>query len=422
MTDKKRPIELRSEEMQEVLGTLPGWLVQWGATIIFLALLLLLFVAHSVRYPDSVKGPLQVSEAGAAQEISIPVVELERLLLADSSMVTAGALLAVLNSQADFREIGQLDTLVRRLAAQPLRLLPYREIPAYRRLGELQPMYDRLRAEIVRVRSWRSPASADAEARQRNISALQGSIRILAQAESDARQELEALEKLLGQQTRDWEQGKLTQTKVDLTRARINRLNKQLAACGSGRQAKQTDLEILNLGGDIALDTAVFDALKITLAELTTQVGAWKRKHLLFATASGRLLITPPSQASPTGNLTLSIGAKDKKARTGFLIVPRDAGKKVVVGQRALIRVKTGPELPRKILEGRVLALEVPGADSATTITIEIFGEGNRLSSESLLDPWRAESAIGEVEVICGEKSMLSRWLELFFSGIFKDA
>lgn len=46
------PIELRSEEVQEVISHVPGRIIQWGITVIFMVLLSMLTISWFVKYPD----------------------------------------------------------------------------------------------------------------------------------------------------------------------------------------------------------------------------------------------------------------------------------------------------------------------------------------------------------------------------------
>ena len=45
-------IELRSEEVQEVMGMIPSWIVRWGITLLFGVIVLLLIGSCFFRYPD----------------------------------------------------------------------------------------------------------------------------------------------------------------------------------------------------------------------------------------------------------------------------------------------------------------------------------------------------------------------------------
>ena len=51
-------INVHSEELQEVFGTPPRWLVRWGTTIAFLAFVAMIVVAYYVKYPDIIKADI----------------------------------------------------------------------------------------------------------------------------------------------------------------------------------------------------------------------------------------------------------------------------------------------------------------------------------------------------------------------------
>ena len=42
MEDKKHDIELRSEEFQEILSSIPSWRLRWGITVVAIIMFLLL--------------------------------------------------------------------------------------------------------------------------------------------------------------------------------------------------------------------------------------------------------------------------------------------------------------------------------------------------------------------------------------------
>ena len=52
-TGKK--IELRSEEVQEVMGQIPAWIVRWGITLLFVVVLALLVGSYFFIYPDVIE-------------------------------------------------------------------------------------------------------------------------------------------------------------------------------------------------------------------------------------------------------------------------------------------------------------------------------------------------------------------------------
>ena len=54
-------IELRSDDVQEILGTPPAWIIRWGSTLIFIGVILLGVVSYVVRYPDIIHAPILIT-------------------------------------------------------------------------------------------------------------------------------------------------------------------------------------------------------------------------------------------------------------------------------------------------------------------------------------------------------------------------
>ena len=45
-------IELRSEQVQEILTKVPHWMIRWGNLVILILLLVLLLFSYFIKYPD----------------------------------------------------------------------------------------------------------------------------------------------------------------------------------------------------------------------------------------------------------------------------------------------------------------------------------------------------------------------------------
>ena len=58
---ENREIEIRSDEVQEILSHTPNWMIRWGITSIFFMILILIGISYFVKYPDVIKGSLTLS-------------------------------------------------------------------------------------------------------------------------------------------------------------------------------------------------------------------------------------------------------------------------------------------------------------------------------------------------------------------------
>ena len=45
-------IELRSEEVQEILEATPNWMIRWGNILVLTLIIMLFFISWFVKYPD----------------------------------------------------------------------------------------------------------------------------------------------------------------------------------------------------------------------------------------------------------------------------------------------------------------------------------------------------------------------------------
>ena len=48
------PRPIYSDEVQEIMGRIPGWVVRWGISVIFSIFITLLGVAYFFKYPEVV--------------------------------------------------------------------------------------------------------------------------------------------------------------------------------------------------------------------------------------------------------------------------------------------------------------------------------------------------------------------------------
>src|SRR5690554_3526925 len=49
-------LQIRSDEVQEILSHVPNWMIRWGITLIFILLGLFLFLSWMIKYPDKIVG------------------------------------------------------------------------------------------------------------------------------------------------------------------------------------------------------------------------------------------------------------------------------------------------------------------------------------------------------------------------------
>lgn len=59
-----------SDEMQEIIGHVPHWLVRWGNVVIVMVVVLLIVSAYIVRYPDTIRAQALINAHDQPQKIT----------------------------------------------------------------------------------------------------------------------------------------------------------------------------------------------------------------------------------------------------------------------------------------------------------------------------------------------------------------
>jgi len=102
-------IELRSEEVQEVLGWIPPWILRAGISVLFVIVIVLFIGSWFYKYPDVIEAPLIVTSFNPPVQVKARVNgKITQLLVTDKQLVKASDYLAVIENPANINDVGQL--------------------------------------------------------------------------------------------------------------------------------------------------------------------------------------------------------------------------------------------------------------------------------------------------------------------------
>ena len=95
--DVNQQIELRSEDFQEVLGSVPSWILRRGITIIALIVLIILAGSAIFKYPDTISSSMTLT--GSTPAVSLVARtsgKIQELRIEDKQEVKSGDYLAII--------------------------------------------------------------------------------------------------------------------------------------------------------------------------------------------------------------------------------------------------------------------------------------------------------------------------------------
>lgn len=113
MPNTSEKIELRSEEVQEILTRIPSKLLRYGSTVIFAILFLIIYLTWFIKFPDVVTAQVSITTHLPPEKlIAKSSGKIQAIFVKDKSLVKSNEVLAVLENSADYKMVFKLKNVV----------------------------------------------------------------------------------------------------------------------------------------------------------------------------------------------------------------------------------------------------------------------------------------------------------------------
>ncbi|TDP03917.1 HlyD family secretion protein [Flavobacterium sp. 245] len=113
MAEDHNTLELRSEEVQDILTKVPHWMIRWGTVLIFIIIMMLFFVSWFVKYPDVVNTEIVITTNIPPEKIvSKSSGRIEAILVKDKTTISKNTTLAIIENTANYKDVFLLKSIV----------------------------------------------------------------------------------------------------------------------------------------------------------------------------------------------------------------------------------------------------------------------------------------------------------------------
>lgn len=367
-------LDIRSQEVQEIVGQPPHSLVKWGITVFFLAMIGILLVSWFIRYPDLLNAQVTLTTTPPPITLVTRVSGNLVVFVADSSVVTEGQVIGYVRSTGSPEEILRLERDL---------LNSTSELNASRgSLGELQAPYSEHLSVVQSLDRFKMNQAYPKQIEQLEVQLVTN----------------EKLRRFLAKQ------GKLVQEELKLSRERFRvdstLYAQRVIASLDFNQAKSTwlqqqrnarTIESEMLGNearrnDLSKQVAELeirmleDAQKLHFSleqsrrELLTRISKWKETYLLIAPLAGRVgyrgFLEREQFVEANKPLVTIIPLHGTLVARAEL--PVRASGKVKEGQAVNIRLENFPFEQFGMLQGRVSGISSLPVDGKYLLTIDL--------------------------------------------------
>lgn len=420
--DIKKPafpeLEIRSEEVQEIIGRPPHWLVRWGIASFFIVLALIFLSASTIQYPETIQVPLKLTAINAPKTVEAKVSgKLVRILHVNNTQIKEGDILAWIESTADHSAVLQLSSILDSIdvwlqnenfenikAVGPLNIKNlgglqggfqsfdqvYREYLAYLPGAYYHERKQILVDELAYTRQLFEHLKIQKQIQQTTLK--------LAEREYEAQKKL-ADKDLIAPLELDRAESNLANQRLPLQQMESSIINNRMA-----QSAKQK--EIMELNRQIEQQRALFSQ---AVYSLKSAVDEWKRSYLLIAPASGTLIyagILQEKQTVSAGQEIFLIQPESTEFFGELVITQRSFGK-IEEGQQVLVRFSGYPYSEFGSVPANIEYLSaIPVRDSLFFAKVQ-FPEGLMTNYGHQLTP--KNGMTGSAEIITQDMRLIER-------------
>lgn len=433
MAEERNFVELRSEEVQEILGTPPNWLVRWGTLVVLFGFGLLLAVAWFVRYPDVVvSDKLSITTADPPLDVIARVDgRVAQLLVKDNAAVEEKQALAVLQTTAQYADVRRLDTLVtqwQNLPTDAFRQLVY---PDSLNLGELQSDYAVFVRDLEDFKFGRESRSNSVQSNigsiQLQIKQLENSISYDQKALKRSNDQLRIAEDFYERQKGLFKQGIISEITLEEERLKLGDIERQRDLLESNILEKNR--EIIGLKNSIS--SANFGQqenssnsttrLLASLNALRSGIDKWTLTYVLSAPIAGRVVFNDltPRQFVRDGETVMTVVPQSQDKIVGRILLPVEKSGKVNKGQTVIIKLDNYPYQEYGTIRGKVASKSAVSKNREYTILaddIELSKSGKLLTSAQKEIPFE-QQLLGTAEIVTEDRGFLQRVLDQVTSG-----
>lgn len=410
-------IEIRSEEVQELLGQVPRWILRWGISIIALTIVILIGGSALFRYPDiQYADIILTTENPPANLVARINGKIQRLFVKDNQLVVKEQILALLETAASYEDVMRTEEMLAEWREKSDNITELKFGSDYE-LGEVQSFfasflknYNDYRHFILldyhrkKIQSVQQELRKYGEYYQRleEQSVVQGKELELARRQfrrdsSLYRQGVIAssdFEKSESNMLKIEFSFKETETSLATARIQVSKLNQQILdlELDYNRELKQKE-----------------NLLSESYDKLMAEIELWKQKYLLITPVDGRVSFTrfwSENQQVTEGEVVVTIVPENPGEILGKINLSVEGAGKVKKGQQVNIKFANYPYMEFGMVKGVVTSIsQVPNQNY---YTVEVRLTNDLITNYGTEIEFRQQMP-GQAEIITENLSLLKR-------------
>lgn len=424
MEEQLEDIELRSEEVQDILTKVPNWMIRWGSTLFFSLIVLLLGLSWIIRYPDIITSEALITTQIPPQKAYAKITgKFNAILVIDNELVNVNQPLAILENTADYRDVYSLKSIIDTIQVNSKSFhFPIDSLPVFF-LGIIDSQYALFENSYMQYQLNKrlKPFTNEALANDYSISELNWRLRSLQSQKEINKTELEFKGKDLQRHkslfnkgivsAQDYENKQLEYAQAERNYKNFESSISQIREGISNAEKTSKGTEINRVKEEITLLKNVIQSFN----QLKKSIKDWEYQYVLKSNIKGSVSFLNywnTNQTVNQGDLVFTIIPSENSAFIAKLKTPARNSGKIKVGQVVNIKLENYPDTEFGMLKGTVKNISlVPGKDGLYFVDVEL--PKKLITSYNKTIDFKQEMS-GSAEIITEDLRLIERFFYQF--------
>lgn len=427
MSDQKE-IELRSEDVQEILTRVPHWIIRWGNVVILSIILILFSVSWILKYPDLISTQITITTAIPPEKlVAKSSGKIQAILVTDRINVAKNTPLAIIENSANYKDVFLLKSIIDTININKSKF-PFEKLVSVQ-LGEIESSYAIFQKESIadKLNKKLQPYKIEGVAQSYEAIQLKERLSLLESQKSINQSELELQKKDLERYEGLYKKEIVAAQEIEKQRLVYlqsqknykNVLNTISTLKSSLNELNRTNktTQINESKENINLESNVVQAFY----QLKKVIKDWELNYVLRSSINGKvsfLQIWAENQNIEVGSTVFAIIPNEKSNFIGKIKAQALNSGKIKIGQDVTIRLANYPDTEFGIIKGKVIAISLtPDKDNNLLIDVSLpIGLKTSYKKQIAFQ----QEMTGNADIITEDLRLIERLLYQF-RGVFKS-
>ena len=415
-------IELRSEEVQDILTKIPHWIIRWGSLVVLIILLLLFLVSWMVKYPDIITTEIIITTQIPPEKLVAKTSgKIQAILIDDKAKVNKNTPLAVIENAANYKDVFLLKTITDTISLSNSKF-PFDKLQAAQ-LGEIENSFAMFQKEYIasELNKQLQPYKVESSAQNFEAKQLRDRLQLLEGQKEINQSELQLLKVDIERYEKLFKKGVISAQEIEKQRLVYLQAEKNYKSLLSSISQLKSSINELNRSSKTTIINESTTSINLersvmqSFYQLKKAIKDWELNYVFRSSVKGTvsfLQIWSENQTINTGENMFAIIPSTEKGYIGKVKAVAQNSGKLQIGQKVNIRLANYPDREFGVIEGKLKTMSLtPDKEGNLLLDIEL-PNGLKTSYKKQIN--FQQEMTGTADIITEDLRLLERLLYQF--------